>query len=73
MRRTGMFLFGLLLGGLVGVVLALLLAPNSGAKMRQEAQDYYEQLLQEAREAADARRKELEMELNALGGTEVST
>lgn len=68
MRRTGMFLLGLLLGGLAGLVLALVLAPNSGEKMRKEAQDYYDQLLAEARQAADDRRKALEMELENLSG-----
>ena len=68
MRRTGMFLVGLLMGGLVGLVLALLLAPNSGERMRKEAQDYYDQLLAEARRAADERRKALEMELQDLSG-----
>lgn len=68
MRRTGMFLLGLLLGGLVGLVLALVLAPNSGEKMRKEAQEYYDQLLAEARQAAEDRRKALEMELENLSG-----
>ncbi|MBN2470211.1 MAG: YtxH domain-containing protein [Anaerolineae bacterium] len=73
MRRTGMFLLGLLLGGLVGLVLALVLAPNSGEKMRKEAQEHYEQLLAEARQAAEDRRKALEMELeNLSGGTAAS-
>ncbi len=68
MRRTGMFLLGLLLGGLAGLVLALVLAPNSGEKMRKEAQEYYDQLLAEARQAAEDRRKALEMELENLSG-----
>ena len=72
MRRIGMFLVGLLFGGLVGVVLALVLAPNSGEKMRQEAQEYYEQLLEEARQAAETRRQSLEMELKDMTGGEAS-
>lgn len=72
MRRIGMFLVGLSFGGVVGLVLALLLAPNSGEKMRKEAQDYYEQLLEEARQAAEARRQSLEMELNDMTSGEVS-
>jgi gas vesicle protein len=68
MRRLGMFLLGLALGGAVGVVLALVLAPASGDRMRREAQAYYEELLAEARKAAEARRKELEMELKDMTG-----
>ncbi len=68
MRRIGMFVLGLALGGLVGLVLALLLAPASGAKMRKDAQDYYEQLLAEARQAAEARRNSLELELKDITG-----
>jgi hypothetical protein len=69
MRRFGLFLMGLLAGGAVGVVLALLLTPASGDKLRKEAQTYYEQLLEEARQAAEGRRKELEMELKDATGT----
>jgi gas vesicle protein len=68
MRRIGMFLVGLALGGLVGLVLALLLAPASGAKMRKDAQDYYDQLLEEARQAAETRRRALELELKGITG-----
>ena len=68
MRRTGMFILGIGLGTAVGVILALLLAPDSGEKMRREAREYYEQLLAEARKAAEERRKALEMELNELTG-----
>ncbi|GAB4572517.1 MAG: hypothetical protein Kow0077_12130 [Anaerolineae bacterium] len=68
MRRTGLFIIGLAFGGLVGLVIALLLAPASGEKMRREAQEYYEQLLEEARKAAEARRKALELELQNLTG-----
>ena len=38
---------------------------------RQEAQEYYDQLLEEARSAAEARRKELEMELSEMTGASV--
>jgi gas vesicle protein len=69
MRRLGMFIFGLAMGGAVGVVLALVFTPASGAKLRKEAQVYYEELLEEARKAAAERRKALEMELRDVTGT----
>lgn len=63
MRKLGMVVIGIVLGTLVGVALAMLFTPKSGDKLRQEAADYYEQLLAEARQAADERRQELELEL----------
>lgn len=68
MRRIGMFLLGVALGALVGAVLAALLTPASGDRMRREAQAYYEQLLAEARQAAEARRRQLELELRDMTG-----
>ncbi len=70
MRRVGMFLLGLLVGLGVGLALALLFTPASGEKLRREAQEYYEQLLAEARRAAEERRLELEKELNELTSAE---
>jgi len=68
MRRIGMFVLGVALGTLIGVVLAALLTPISGEKVRKEAQAYYEQLLEEARQAAEARRRQLELELQDMTG-----
>ena len=68
MRRFFLFLLGMMLGVMVGVALAMLLAPASGDRMRQEAREYYEQLLAEARQAAEARRQELERELKQMTG-----
>ena len=70
MRRVLKFALGLGVGVAAGVALALLFAPSSGEKLRKDAQDYYEQLLAEAREAAEARRQELRMELDELAGTD---
>lgn len=69
MRRFLMFLAGLGAGVAAGTALAMLFTPASGDKLRQEAQASYEQLLAEARQAADARRKELELELKDLTGS----
>ena len=70
MRRFVLFVLGLSLGGLVGLTLALLFTPASGDQLRKEAQDYYEELLAEARRAADERRQTLRMELNTLVGSD---
>ncbi len=68
MRRLFLFFLGVMLGAAVGVALAMLLAPASGNRMREEAKEYYDQLLAEARKAAEARRQELQMELNTMTG-----
>lgn len=72
MRRFGMLIVGLLVGGLVGLGLALLFTPKSGDKMRQEAREYYDQLLDEARQAAETRRHELEAELQQATGIDLT-
>ncbi len=63
MRKLVLAIIGVIVGILVGIALAMLFTPKSGEKLRQEAADYYEQLLAEARKAADERRQELELEL----------
>ncbi len=68
MRRFVMFVLGMGAGVAAGVGLAMLFTPASGDKLRKEAQDYYEQLLTEARKAAEERRKTLETELTDLTG-----
>ncbi len=68
LRRAQMLLLGILIGVGVGVIVALLFTPASGARMRREAQEYYEQLLTEARQAAEARRQELEKQLSEMTG-----
>ncbi len=68
MRRFVMFVLGMGAGVAAGVGLAMLFTPASGDKLRKEAQDYYEQLLAEARKAAEERRKLLETELSDLTG-----
>lgn len=69
LRRLAMLLLGLALGGLVAWALATLFAPKSGDKLREDARDYYDDLLEEARQAAAARRLALETELNDLTGS----
>ena len=68
MIRIRMLFMGLLFGIGAGVVLALLFAPDSGEKMRRDAREHYDQLLAEARQAADARRQELERQLAEMSG-----
>lgn len=66
MRRLVGFLAGAMCGAIVGAVAALLLAPSSGLKLRQDLRARVEQVLAEGRQAASDRRAELEAQLAAL-------
>lgn len=66
MRKFGNFISGALLGGLVGSSLALLFAPASGEKTRQEIEVYFTNLQDEVNNAAQEKREELEEQLNSL-------
>lgn len=66
MRRILMFLAGSMCGALVGAVAALLLAPASGEKLRSQLRQRYQGLVDEVRQAYQARRAQLEAELEAL-------
>jgi gas vesicle protein len=60
------FLIGILVGGLVGSTVALLLAPESGEKLRNEIRARGEGLIGDIRRAGDARRIELTEHLENL-------
>jgi gas vesicle protein len=66
MRRFMAFLTGSLCGALVGAVAALLLAPYSGDELRQRTRERLDSFRDDVREAYDARREQLESELEAL-------
>ena len=66
MRRTLLFVIGILCGITVGGVAALLLSPASGNAMRHDARERFDDLLREAQQAAEARRAELEAQLADL-------
>lgn len=66
MRRFFNFVAGAFCGALVGSVAALLLAPYSGDELRQRATNQFDALQKEMNEAYEARRAQLEAELEAL-------
>jgi len=66
MRKFGSFVFGAMLGGIIGSSLAILLAPASGEEMRQRIEDYFKKIQEEVTRAADEKRAELEMQLSRL-------
>lgn len=59
-------LAGLLLGAVVGVSLVLLFAPRSGSDTRRLIQERVQEILEEGRQAAERRRQELVVQLEAL-------
>jgi gas vesicle protein len=66
MRTFGKFIIGLLLGGLVGSILALLFAPVSGNDMRERVYDYCTNIRSEVKNAATMKAQELQNELSML-------
>lgn len=66
MRRIFGFLIGLFVGWLVGSTLALLFAPSTGEKLRNDLRARSDSFLGEIKSAAETRRQELEKQLAEL-------
>jgi gas vesicle protein len=60
------FFIGILVGGLVGSVVALLLAPESGERLRSQLRERSQGFVNDVRHAADTRRIELRNRLESL-------
>ncbi|OGO62907.1 MAG: hypothetical protein A2030_04755 [Chloroflexi bacterium RBG_19FT_COMBO_50_10] len=66
MRRVFSFITGIFMGGVVGAIVAILLAPASGEEVREQLQERSIRLKDDIKAVAEARRAELERELTAL-------
>ena len=66
MRKTFSFLVGIAAGAVVGAVVAVLLAPEAGSDLQQRLRARIGELIEEGKSAADARRAELEAQLDAF-------
>jgi gas vesicle protein len=66
MRRVFSFFIGATLGGLVGATLALLFAPASGKEVRSQISARAQAAAAEIRQAAGAKRIELQERLEIL-------
>jgi gas vesicle protein len=66
MSRVASFMLGAVLGGLLGSSLVLLLTPASGESLRQQIRSYADNVQREVRQAALARREELQQQLETL-------
>lgn len=66
MKRIFSFMAGALCGVLVGGVTTLLLTPASGEDLRQRAETHWQMAMDEARQARDAKQRELEAQFSAF-------
>jgi len=60
------FLIGITVGGLVGSTIALLMAPESGANLRNQLRSRGQNFFSDVRQAADERKIELRHRLDAM-------
>ena len=66
MRRMFGFLIGIFVGGVVGSMVALLMAPESGENLRLQLRNRGQNLANDIRHSADARRIELRNRLESM-------
>lgn len=66
MRRFVSFLVGAFAGAMVGAVAVLLLTPQSGSELQEQVRTRVQELVEEGKRAAAARRAELEAQLEAF-------
>jgi len=66
MKKAMAFIFGSVLGGVLGSLTALLLAPSSGEELRSNIQSQVDQIQIEIKGAAQEKREELEGQLQLL-------
>lgn len=66
MRRISNFVAGAFIGAIVGGLTALLLAPYSGDRLRGQVNERFENIRSEMNTAYQARRAQLEAELEAM-------
>ena len=66
MRKIFGFLIGVFVGALVGSVVALLMAPEAGEKLRGEIRERGQNFMGNIQSAADSRRIELRNRLDSL-------
>jgi gas vesicle protein len=66
MRSLGRFLLGVVMGGIIGSVLALLFAPVAGSDLRVRIYDYCTNIRDEVKNAAATKTQQLQRELATL-------
>jgi gas vesicle protein len=71
MSRVIKFLSGAILGGILGAMVAILLAPASGTELRKRITNNIDIMKNEISQAAKLRRSELEEEISKLRQSQV--
>jgi gas vesicle protein len=66
MRKAMAFTFGAIMGGVIGALVALLMAPSSGEELQASIKKQVEDIQLEIKEAAQKKREELEGQLDEL-------
>ncbi len=66
MRKFAAFIAGMAAGIVTGGMLSLLFAPQSGPELQNTIRDRVDQLIEEGKSAAEARRLELEAQLESF-------
>ena len=66
MKRTSSFLIGAIIGGTLGAIAAILLAPSSGENLRSNLSVRADRIRSDVVSAATERRAELERQLATL-------
>ncbi len=66
MKKFFTFLFGAMLGGVIGAGAALLFAPMKGTELRQKLNEYLIEVKSEVGEAVEERRSELQDKITQL-------
>ena len=66
MKKAMAFIFGAVLGGILGGITAIMLAPYSGEELRTVIQKEVDNIQVEIKEAAQKKRVELEEQLDGL-------
>lgn len=68
MRKVMGFIVGALCGAAVGAAVALIFAPTAGEELRRNVKDKWNEVLEDARQAQEETRKELEDEFGRISG-----
>ena len=63
MKRLGKFVFGAVLGGLLGSLLVLLYAPESGNETREALRYRFDGFVNQIKDAVEERRHQLQQEI----------
>ncbi|HLA42590.1 MAG TPA: hypothetical protein VJZ27_04095 [Aggregatilineales bacterium] len=64
-QRITTFFTGVFCGAAAGAIVALILTPDSGQKLRQRSRQHFQQILLESARAAQIRREELRTQLGS--------